>query len=91
MRITVCNGTKSRPEAAPSAFFLAERRLPVVAVLKRWSDSPYDFFEVRVDDGRRFVLRCEPPAGRWELVAVYGPATAMQQRTARRPTVKVKI
>jgi hypothetical protein len=44
----------------------------VAAVLNRWTDLPYHFFEVRVGDGRRFVLRCEPPAGRWELVAVYG-------------------
>ncbi len=61
-------------EEAPSAFFLAERRLPVAAVLNRWTDSAYHFFELRVDDGRHFVLRCQPPAGRWELVAVYGPA-----------------
>jgi hypothetical protein len=74
MKITVCRGTKSKAEEAPNAFFLAERRLPVAAVLNRWTDLPYHFFEVRVDDGRRFVLRSEPPAGRWELVVVYGPA-----------------
>ena len=72
MKITVCREGKPGAEEAPSAFFLAERRLPVAAVLNRWTDLPYQFFEVRVGDGRRFVLRCEPPAGRWELVAVYG-------------------
>ena len=74
MKIAVCRGGKPGAEEAPSAFFLAERRLPVVAVVNRWADSAYHFFEVRVDDGRRFVLRSEPPAGRWELVVVYGPA-----------------
>ena len=72
MKITVCRGGKPGTEEAPSAFFLAERRLPVAAVLNRWTDSAYHLFEVRVDDGRRFVLRSEPPAGRWELVVVYG-------------------
>jgi len=74
MKITVCRGTKSKAEEAPTAFFLAERRLPVAAVLNRWTDSAYCFFEVRVDDGRHFVLRREPSLERWELVAVHKPA-----------------
>ena len=60
MKITVCRGTKSKAEEAPNAFFLAERRLPVAAVLNRWTDLPYHFFEVRVDG--RPPLRAAPGA-----------------------------
>jgi hypothetical protein len=55
----------------------------VAAVLNRWTDSPYDFFEVRADDGRHFVLRWEPPLGRWGLVAVYGPAVRNRKTAIR--------
>jgi len=75
-------------EEAPSAFFLAERRLPVAAVLNRWTDSAYHFFELRVDDGRHFVLRREPSLERWELVAVYEPAIR-NRKTAMRPVPRV--
>jgi hypothetical protein len=60
----------------------------VAAVLNRWTDSPDDFFEVRVDDGRHFVLRWEPPLGRWELVAVYELAVR-NRKTAIRPVPRV--
>ncbi len=46
----------------------------MAAVLNRWTDSAYHFFELRVDDGRHFVLRREPSLERWELVAVYKTA-----------------
>ena len=67
---------------------MAERRLPVVAVLNRWADSAYHFFEVRVDDGRRFVLPWERPLARWERVAVDEPAVR-NRKTAMRPVPSV--
>jgi len=52
-------------------FYLGGRRLPVAGVLERWSDATHRFFEVAVDDGRRFVLRLDPQTRLWELAAVF--------------------
>lgn len=71
MRICVLTRPGSRSEEIPCVFHLGERRLPVVVVLDRWSEGAYRYFEVCVEDGRRFVLRHDPPAACWELAAVY--------------------
>jgi hypothetical protein len=47
------------------------RRLPVLAILSRWNDDSHFYFEVMVDDGRRFVLRYQPTLRHWELAAVF--------------------
>ncbi|HEX2727409.1 MAG TPA: hypothetical protein VHN20_16425 [Beijerinckiaceae bacterium] len=44
----------------------------MAVVLERWSDATHRFFEVAVDDGRRFVLRLDPETRLWELAAVFG-------------------
>src|SRR5438045_2018792 len=53
--------------------YLCGRRLPVLAVIERWQDSMHQYYEVMVDDGRRFVLRFEPGLRSWELAAVFAP------------------
>ncbi|MCD6041860.1 MAG: hypothetical protein K0R40_1463 [Burkholderiales bacterium] len=53
----------------PQVFHLGSRRLPVVAILDEWTESAHRCFRVRVEDGRRFVLRHDPETGRWELGA----------------------
>ena len=55
----------------PRVFYLGARRLPVAAICGTWLDAGHRFYEVSVDDGRRFVLRHEPQSGQWELVGVY--------------------
>lgn len=55
----------------PQVFHLGQRRLPVVAVLKQWMDAGHRYFDVRVEDGRHFVLRHDPATGVWELAAAY--------------------
>jgi hypothetical protein len=62
-----------RGEETPCAFYLGGRRLPVLAVIERWQDSMHQYYEVMVDDGRRFVLRFEPGLRSWELAAVFAP------------------
>ena len=65
-------------------FYLGPRRLPVAAVLERWSDATHRFFEVAVDDGRRFVLRLDPETRLWELAAVFAapkPAAKAKPKT----------
>lgn len=70
MRICVMAYRKATGEE-PAAFHLGGRRLPITAVLDRWSEGAARYFEVRVEDGRRFVLRLDPAARSWELAAVY--------------------
>jgi hypothetical protein len=71
MRICVQSYPGIRGEETPCAFHLGGRRLPVIAVLERWSDLHYRYFELSVSDGRRFVLRYDSTARCWELAAVY--------------------
>lgn len=72
MKICVHSNRGPRGEDTPCAFYLGGRRLPVTMVLERWADSTHRFFEVAVDDGRRFVLRLDPETRLWELAAVFG-------------------
>jgi hypothetical protein len=70
MRISVlCSRQKG--EEIPCAFHLGGRRLPIVAIVSRWSDAAHRYFEVNVDDGRRFVLRHDGSLRCWELAGVF--------------------
>jgi hypothetical protein len=57
------------------------RRLCVTVVLERWTESTHRYFEVQVDDGRRFVLRLDADTRSWELAAVF----AAPKKAAARP------
>jgi len=46
----------------------------VAAVLERHDEGETRVFEVRVLDGRRFIVRRQTGPDQWELVAAYGPA-----------------
>ena len=72
MKICVHSNRGPRGEETPCAFYLGGRRLPVLAVLERWADSTHSYYEVMVDDGRRFVLSLQPGTRSWELAAVFG-------------------
>ena len=71
MKICVHSNRGPRGEETPCAFYLGGRRLPVLAVTERWNDSTHSYYEVMVDDGRRFVLRLQPGTRTWELAAVF--------------------
>ena len=71
MKICVHSNRGPRGEETPCAFYLGGRRLPVLAVLERWNDATHAFYEVMVDDGRRFVLSLQPGTRNWELAAVF--------------------
>jgi len=58
-------------EQQPRVFYLGGRRLPVASIRGSWLDAGHRWYEVSVDDGRRFVLRHDPLTGQWELAAVY--------------------
>lgn len=72
MKICVLSRTGRGGQYDPHAFHLGSRRHPVVAVLEQWTEEHYRYFKVRVEDGRRFVLRHDPTTGAWELAAAYG-------------------
>ena len=85
MRICVHSNRGPRGDESPDAFYLGGRRLPVVAVLERWSDATHRYFEVSVDDGRRFVLRLDPDTRAWELAAVFAAAKKPAAKPAAKP------
>ena len=60
----------------PGVFYLGGRRLPVHAIVERWTDPQHAYYKVQVEDGRRFVLRYEPASRSWELVSVARPTLA---------------
>ena len=75
MKICVLSRTGRGGRHDPQVFHLGTRRHPVVAVLDEWSEGEYRYFKVRVEDGRRFVLRHDPVTDAWELAAAYGGGT----------------
>jgi hypothetical protein len=83
MKICALSRTGRGGQYDPQVFHLGQRRLPVVAVLEQWTEGEHRFFKVRVDDGRRFVLRHDPTTGVWELAAAYGGGPALPAALVR--------
>jgi hypothetical protein len=85
MKISV--GSRSgRSGNQPHRLCLGRCSLPVTAVLDRQDDGEARVFDVRVLDGRRFIVRRQTQHGEWELVAAYGPL-ARRRRPACPATV----
>ena len=58
MKICVLSRTSADGSNDPYVFHLGQRRLPVVGDRRASGlEPPYRYFKVRVEDGRRFVLR----------------------------------
>jgi len=91
MKICVHSNRGPRGEETPCAFYLGGRRLAVLAVLERWSDATHSYYEVMVDDGRRFVLSLQPGMRSWELAAVFGPAPRKPAAKAVTPSAPRKF
>ncbi len=86
MKICVtCN--RLRGDEAPSAFYVGSHRLVVTSILDRWTDAAHRYFDVCVDDGRRFVLRFDPALRAWELAAVFA---ASARKPAPKPVIPAK-
>lgn len=88
MRICVTCNSGYKGEETPCAFHLGGRRLPVVTILGRWLDTPHKYFEVTVEDGRRFVLRQDVMLRTWELSAVFAAAKPGPKAPAQVPPRK---
>lgn len=73
MKISV--GSRSgKSGKEPYRLCLGHCSLPVTAVLDLHDEGETRVFEVRVLDGRRFVVRRQTEHDQWELVAAYGPS-----------------
>jgi hypothetical protein len=81
MRISVCSRGRRKE---PCRFCLGEARHRVVAILGERNEGDAHRFEVRIPDGRRFVLCHHVQADRWELAAAY-PRAPRPLRRARAP------
>ena len=79
MRICVHTASGRRGDEPPHVFYVGGHRLLVAVLLCHWSDTTHRHFEVRVEDGRRFVLRQDIVARDWELAGVYAPRTAARR------------
>jgi hypothetical protein len=92
MKICVHSNRGPRGEESPCAFYLGGRRLPVTVVLERWTEASHRYFEVAVDDGRRFVLRLDADTRLWELAAVFAaPRKAVPRPKTVSPAVPRKF
>jgi hypothetical protein len=69
----ICVHTSGGPFEQPHVFYVGGHRLLVAGLLDRWNDMTHRHYEVRVQDGRRFLLRQDIAARSWELAAVYAP------------------
>jgi hypothetical protein len=73
MRISV-RSRAGRKGKEPWSFCLGRRELYVTDILERCELTGACRFQVRVTDGRRFVIRHQPATDLWELAAVYAPS-----------------
>ena len=46
------------------------RRLRVLDIARRWQDLDARFFQVRADDGNRYLLRHDQRSDEWSVVEV---------------------
>lgn len=75
MRISV-RSRAGRNGKEPRSFCLGGCELHVMDIIERCEITGAYRFQVRVSDGRRFVIRHQPATDRWELAAVYGRGRA---------------
>ena len=83
MKICVLSRTRRDGSNDPYVFHLGQRRLPVVKIVSEWLEPPCRCFLVRVEDGRRFVLRYDANTGQWELAGAYGGGPLRPAATVR--------
>lgn len=54
-----------RANERPLYFILDQKRLEVEKTVDRWYGTDHDYFKVRADDGRLYVLRWHRSQDRW--------------------------
>jgi hypothetical protein len=74
----ICVLTSGGRRGEPHVFYVGGRRLLVSGLVGNWSDPTHRHYEVRVADGRRFLLRQDIAARSWELAGVYAPGARVR-------------
>jgi len=68
MEITVRTYSGFKADERPASFSLGELTLRVAEIVDRWYDPDANYFRVRSDDGKEYLLRHDLDADAWELV-----------------------
>ena len=68
VQVECCAG--SRADEEPRVVVLGDRRLHVLGIARRWQDVDARYFQVRLEDGDRYVLRHDERSDEWSLVEV---------------------
>jgi hypothetical protein len=67
IRVSCYAGVKG--DERPLSFTLDGVTLQVIEILDRWYDPDYDFFKVRGDNQRSYLLRHDLNQDAWDLVS----------------------
>lgn len=67
IRVECREGHLGTPE--PVAFWLADRKLQVQALVDRWFGPGQYWFKVDADDGNVYILKYDETDGNWEIAA----------------------
>ena len=59
-----------RADEEPRAIVLDGHRLRVLGIARRWQDVGARYFQVRAEDGHRYLLRHDEQSDEWEVVEV---------------------
>jgi hypothetical protein len=59
-----------RAEEEPRAIEIDGRRLRVLGIARRWQDVGARYFQIRAEDGHRYLLRHDEQRDEWTLVSV---------------------
>jgi hypothetical protein len=52
-------------DETPLCFYLCERKIKIIEIIKQWRTPDYQFFKVSGDDGQTYTLRTD--GSRWSL------------------------
>ena len=67
-RVSVRTYSGFKADERPTSFSLGGCDVGVVEVVDRWYDLDHNYFKVRGDDGKGYLLRHDLNADAWELV-----------------------
>lgn len=65
VKVTAYSGHKLNER--PVSFFLNKRNYKVKQIIERWRDPDHDFFKVKADDGKEYILKWNRERDEWIL------------------------
>jgi hypothetical protein len=70
MKVQVECYAGSRADEEPRVIEIDGRRLRVLGIARRWQDVDARYFQVRLEDGDRYVLRHDERVDEWTVIEV---------------------